>query len=340
MKRVVILFLGFLILLGGNCTKNPTGPGSARAPILYVMAGLIYFIDTATDSIVDSMSVSGNSPYFRGVSPDGSKLYLMDQVIDTKTKTVIAGARTGVPTPDGKYLLYTGIGPFQVIEAQTNQVLYSDDTLNLGVYGTGREFDAKNGLVYGALGDKIGVFDYRRLEYVRTIDPGQIGGLNWCVNDIVVSRDGRKLYYVCGEVYSAIDLVRDTVIDVLILDCGNYAWLGVRPDDRYIYITDLGNSIVPPEPCRKILIYSPFTETFLQPIVPCYPIYDTVLCGGPVGQIALTPDGRKAYVPGGPNFLSVIDTRTNQVIKLIELPRSVSSLTVQRKYNFLEGDLP
>ncbi len=295
---------------------------------------MIYFIDTATDSLVDSLLVSCNSPYLRGVSPDGSKLYLMDQVIDTRTKTLIAGARTGVPTPDGKYLIFSAGSSLQVIDAKTDQVLYRNDTLNLDVYGTGREFDPKNGLVYGALGDKIGVFDYGRLEYVRTIDLGQIGGVDWCINDIVVSKDGRNLYYVCGQVYSAIDLVRDTVIAVHILDCGNFAWLGVRPDDRYIYITDLGNRIVPPEPCKEIKVFSPSNGSFLQSIVPCYPIYDTVLCGGPNGQIALTPDGRKAYVPGGPNFISVIDTRTNQVIKLIELPGLVGSLTIQRKYNF------
>ena len=354
MRRTVILFLGLLIVLGGNCTKNPTGPGTATSPILYALSGganscLIYFIDTATDSVMDSMTVSCNSPFLRGVSPDGSKLYLMDQVIDTRNKTVIAGARTGVPTPDGKRLLYTGIGPFQVIDAETNQVLYSDDTLHLGVFGMGREFDAKNGLVYGELGDMIGVFDYRKLEYLEIIDPVSIGGYNVGVTNIVVSNDGGKLYYVSfagNGVFTAIDLVRDTVIGFHILN--GYPWLGVRPDDRFIYVTDAGGYGIPPEPSGNIRVYSPYKENFLQPIELCQYAcpydsltcpYDSFLCRGETDQIALTPDGRKAYVTAG-SFLLVLDTGTNQVIKILEPPRSLGSLAIQRKYGILQGGLP
>lgn len=350
MKRIVILFLGLLILSGVTCTKNPTGPVVGGGPILYAVTERfpdgycrVYLIDTAIDSLIDTILVPNASPQglglAYGVSPDGSRLYLNIGVIDTRSKSLINGAVNGVPTPDGKYLLVSGLNTFTVYDAQSNQVVYQNDTLGMGVAVKARPFDVKRELVYGSVYDTIynvptliGVFDYRNLKFLKIIRPAEIGGYAIAVNDIVVTKDGRKLYYTSGRsgAFTGIDLVRDTVITVLGLNSISY--LGVTPDDKYIYLTDPGGYTIDPLPTEKVGVYSPILERPLESIdVSAIPAPCTVGTGVvATDQIALTPEGRKAYVTVLNCGIIVIDTRINQVKAVIETPATIWSLGIQK----------
>ena len=326
MKKLTYLTILFLIW-GAKC-NNPAGPVSARGPILYVLTDMfpwpvgkakIFYIDTATDLVVDSMLIPFSSRAF-GVSPDGSKLYLYKAVVDTKKKRIIEGANTGVPTPDGKYLIFGSLAnpTLRVIDAHSNKVLYNSDTFGMLVYGTGREFDVKRGLVYGRIQDsthnvptKIGVFDYKNFELIKVINPADIGGYDIAVFDIVVTKDGNKLYYTSSAYdasFTGIDLVQEKVITFQRLNWLSY--LAITPDDQYIYQTDAVGPITRGECATgKIGVYSPHLEKPLEPIdvdeAICQGIVrgcdrDTIRCPtGPCGastyHFVITPDGKKAY---------------------------------------------
>jgi len=359
MKRIVILFLGLLILFGGNCTKNPTGPGSVRGPILYAIVpyqypgqAMILFIDTSTDSLVDTLVIPYNV-YGWGVSPGGSTLYLLGGIggvgggveIDTRTKTIrYAGPLTGRPTPDGRYLIYSDSKILRVIDAHKRQVLF-EDSIPMYVLGMGWPFDERRNLVYGAfyedsqsLPRKIGVFDYRNLKLVDIITPGDLGGYNVPVVDIVITRDGRKLYYtssVGGRLFTGIDLVEDRIVVLELINSISY--LGITPDNRSIYLTDPGGFLIPPEPTEKIEVYSPFFEKSLVAIDVCQYTSLCSMYGMLTDQITATPDGRKAYVSlWGLNYILVIDTQNNTISKVISLPSHIStigSLVIQPPIN-------
>jgi len=349
MRRAFLVFLGLLILLGGNCTKNPTGPGSMRGSILYAIVpyqypgqSMILFIDTATDSLVDSLLIPYNA-YGWGVSPDGSTLYLLAGIggvgggveIDTRTKTIIyAGPLTGRPTPDGRYLIYSDSRILRIIDANDRQLLF-EDSVPMVVLGMGWPFDERRNLVYGAFYDdsqslprKIGAFDYRNFKLVKVITPGDLGGYNVPVVDIVITRDGRKLYYTSsmgGRVFTGIDLAQDRVVTLQLTNSISY--LGITPDNRSIYLTDPGGFVIPPEPTEKIGVYSPFFEKSLVPIDVCQ---YTNLCSMYemlTDQITATPDGRKAYVSlWGLNYILVIDTQNNTISRVITLPSHISTI--------------
>ncbi len=358
MRKVIVTFLLGLILLGGNCTKNPTGPVVGQGPFLYAVSDRypdgytrVYVIDTAIDSLIDTIFVAGlgDVGLSYGVSPDGSKLYLNGGVLDTRNRTLISGAVSGVPTPDGKYLLLGSIAAniFGVVDARTNQIVYNTDSLGMIVTGRGREYDYIGGLVYGRMQDSlynvptlIGVFDYRKLDFVKIIRPADIGGYAIAVNDIVVTKDGRKLYYTSGRsgAFTGIDLIRDTVITVLGLN--SISFLGVRPDDNYIYLTDPGGYFIEPEPTEKIGVYSPLLESPLQSIDVSSIPSPCTLSGLATEMIALSPDGGKAYVSIF-DFcgIIVIDTWSNQVEKVIQAEISIRSLAILKPYSntFFKG---
>jgi len=361
-KRIVILLLGLAILFGGNCTKNPTGPGGVRGPILYAITSqfslnrtLILFIDTTTDSLVDSMAVPYGAAWGWGASPDGSTLYLLSMgrggagggvEIDTRTKTVkYAGPLTGRPTPDGKFLICSDSKSLKVIDAKRRKVLF-EDSIPMIVQGTGWPFDPLRGLVYAAylepgatVATKIGVFDYRKLKLLKIIDPAEIGGYGVAVNDLVLTNDGNKLYYTASfGLLTGIDLRKERVITLLGLNA--LSWLGITPDDRYLYLTDPGGGIIPPSPTGKIGVYSPDYEKPLESIDVCQQT-DLCLVPVPTNQIAISASGKKAYVTSsdmsGCSVLLVIDTRHNLIRELIRIPQDIcgiGSLAVQPPSTF------
>lgn len=327
--------------------NNPAGPVSVKGPILYVITDIysqdgnarIFYIDTATDSVVDSMLIPFDA-FALGISPDGSKLYLGNGVVNTKKKKIIADAYTGVPSPDGKYLFFTSNSTktFDVINAHTNTVVFKSDSLGMTIPSTGRPFDTKNSLVYGHIWDtthnvptKIGVFDYKNFKLVKVINPVEIGGLEIAVFDIVVTQDGEKLYYTSSAFnpyFTGIDLVQETVITIQRLNWLSY--LAITPDDQYIYQTDaVGPKSRGECATGKIGVYSPYLEIPLGPIDVdeamcqgiirgCYP--DSIQCPtGPCGaathHLVITPDGRKAYAETAMGCsVRIFDTVNNKVL--------------------------
>ncbi|EQB62582.1 MAG: hypothetical protein RBG1_1C00001G0161 [candidate division Zixibacteria bacterium RBG-1] len=291
MRKFLLLFTLFLIW-GVNCTK-PTGPISDRGDIVYVITEMypdgysrVLFIDTATDSLADSLLLPYDI-FGMGVSPDGSILYIGSGPaanrleIDTKTKAIkYQGPNTGVPTPDGRYL----VSPFSsdFFDARTHELVYQADSLTprfSSPVSAGRHFDPQRKLFYGTLPNRpkgeIGVFDYRRFKLVKIINT------QFSVADLVVTHAGDKLYYCLAPFFSGIDLKTNESLPIYRLGGNGISYLGIRPNDEYIYKTDLGGELHP-EPIYSGLIgvYSPVFEKPLGSIdtraveqeSPCFPL--------------------------------------------------------------------
>ncbi|MCI0531372.1 MAG: hypothetical protein L0Y74_05440 [candidate division Zixibacteria bacterium] len=257
--------------------------------------------------------------------------------MDTKTKTLISGAVSGVPTPDGKYVIVDGI-PFQLYDAETNALVFTSDTVAIRIRPTGNPFDPKRGLVYGNRESyKIAVFDYKGFELVEIIDPIQIGGYAVPVVDLVVTHSGKKLYYTTSvgfHLFTGIDLIKKEV--VALQSINSISYLTLTPNDRYVYLTDPGGFSIPPQPTEKIGVYSPLLEMPLESIdVSAIPAPCTLGIGVvATDKIALSPDGSKAYVSIFNSCgIIVIDTRFNRLIKVIQADIPITTLSIEKRYN-------
>ena len=210
----------FILILGVACGKKPTSPSLSEVSYLFAISpqsgdgySWIYYIDTSIDSLVDSISVPGDIPVGLGVSPKGDRLYLFTNTGPTQEPTHIEinpftkqvlyqGQNSGVPTPDGRYLLRV-MKPEEgltVYNARSHLMLYHSDMgfQDIGFSGVPLAFDETRSLVYGQLnvrkfgGGKIGVFNYQTLHWERVIDLAQVGGFPNFIWDIVVLLLGRS----------------------------------------------------------------------------------------------------------------------------------------------------
>lgn len=326
MKKIVLLLLAALILLGGNCAKNPTGPISRTAPYLFALNpswpkgyASIYYIDTALDSLVDTLLVPYPQILGLGVSPDGDIIYLSAEgnpptflEINTLTKQIVyQGPNSGVPTPDGKYLIGFTTSGMKIYHAKTHRELFHSDT---GFQNVFLSFDEQRSLVYGGVGGvKIGAFNYRLLQWERIIDPANAGGAQ-PVLSLVVAPLLQKLYYTTPTYnpwFCVLDLQRDTVVNQLPINSGGN--LAISKDNRYVYVTDPGGYVFDPPPTGNIGVYSTSDEA-PAPSIDVTVVWDSNTTIPHrveyTDQIAMAPDGRKVYV----------STFTDNVILVVDIP--------------------
>ena len=347
------IFLILFLLWAVNCTK-PTGPVSSVGPIVYAITdqysdynARVFYIDTATDSVVDSLLIPYDC-YGLGVSDNGSTLYIgirglpfNGMEIDTKTKAIkYFGPNTGVPIPKERLL----VNPFSsdFFDAFTHELVYKADSLTTPVFGflnMGRRFDTKKKLLYGPLRNsqhKIGVFDYSRFRLVKVIDVEKLGARKLPTGNSVVTFEGDKYYYIVPlfppyEYFVGIDLRTNQLVAEHIVIGGGL--LGITSLNKNIYITDPGGYFIPPSPTGLVQIYSPVLERFLTPIDitkesnPCDSIVQLVV----TDMIAISPDGRKAYLSMWyQGSIMVIDIPTNTVKKVLCHFGVINSLAVQK----------
>ena len=110
------------------------------APFAYIPnAGddTVSVIDTATDTVVDTISIPGTQPRTAAVSPDGTRVYVGDlggfsgkiHVIDARTDTVLTSVAVFsslfqlAVSPDGAYVYGAGGASVKVVNTATNTLL-------------------------------------------------------------------------------------------------------------------------------------------------------------------------------------------------------------------------
>jgi YVTN family beta-propeller protein len=266
------------------------------------IAGKVYVLDVATDSVTHTISV-GDGAEGIGISPDGSTVYTANffddsvSVVDTATNTV-TGAIVGLGanpqsvafTPDGTkaYIGNYGDGSVSVIDTATNTV-----TATISLTPVVRQ------IVVSKDGTKAFVADYgsNTIEVIDTAtdtleSPITLAGSPW---GLALSPDGTKLYSTLDAGgLSIIDTANDTVTSSITAGIDNDTTnVTISPDGLTAYVTDTASN--------ELQVIDLTTGTVTQTIA---------MPADPFG-LAFTKDGTKLYVannPPGGGSISVFST--------------------------------
>jgi len=263
---------------------NPIAVAVSGTNIAYVAnigSNNVSIIDTATNTVVGTYNAGFNKPIGVAVSPDGTKLYVLNSgfspgdvsIIDIPTNTIIATPNVGAfpigiaVSPDGKkvYVTNSGDSPgdVSIIDTNASNATYNTNIANVPV-GT---------------------------------EPA----------GVAVSPDGKKVYVANtgdspGDV-SVIDTATNTV--TTIPNVLNPLGVAVTPDGTKLYVTNYGSAIIP---LSTVTVINTATENIIT----------TVPVGNNPEGVAVTHDGKKVYVTNAlDNTTSVIDTSTNTVEDMV-----------------------
>jgi YVTN family beta-propeller protein len=204
-------------------------------------------------------------------------------VIDTASGTVLATIPVGTGptrvaiTPDGAraYVSNRDSGSLSVIDTISDSVAA---TIPVGANPAALAVSPDGARVYVMLADgMVQVVDGLLAEVVKTIEVrGSAGG-------IALSPDGTRAYVASGPI-SVIDTGTNTVLASFVSEAGNVTAVAVAPDGTRAYFAANGNDLFGSGGAVVALDTSSLAVT------------GTARLGSVPGQIALTPDGGRAYV--------------------------------------------
>jgi YVTN family beta-propeller protein len=279
-----------------------SGTQGNQAYVTNYYDGTVSVIDTTTNEVTATIPV-GASPTSLAASPDGSTVYVLNQddstvsVIDTSTNRVVDTITVPVPPDESgsvSHLWDVAVGP--------------------------------DGTVYvSASGGTISVIDPTTHE---VSGPYSVGP---AATGIVVSADGSRLYVATGlwnsemmvvDTRTLVDTGTVQVVDTVDVGYFNYPIdAEFTPDGKRLYVITGGQGSETAESAVMIVDTDdtdPTSATYNQVIQTIY--------GGFPQAVAFSPDGTRAYVSDtGANTITVIDTRTNQVIGTITVPLTPAS---------------
>jgi YVTN family beta-propeller protein len=259
-------------------------------------------IDTSNNSVVATVSVSGNFADGVGISPDGRLAYVASEsgvvnVIDTGTNAVTATISVGAGAdfvtflPDGSkaYVTHYGGNSVTVIDTGSNTVI-TNITVGAGSYAVAITLDGTKAYVTNEFSSTVSVIDTSSNSVIHTINIGA------GPTGIAISPDGSLVYASNwgSNTVSVIDAATDTVIHTFNVGVEPVG-IVFSPDGEHAYVANQGGTVS---------VIDTSTNS----------VADTINAGEAVG-IAITPDGQHLYVSAykGGDTVTVIDTSNDTV---------------------------
>ena len=321
----LILFLSPYLYGSCNRTVATIGVGNSPAAIAITPDGnFAYVANNNDDSIpgADTVSVlnlktntvqqtisdaSFNQPYTVTINANGTKAYITNSnsttvtIIDIATNTVI-GVIDGFDGPSGFVITPDG------------NTAYVNNYGGPGGVGSGN-------------GTTVNIVNLTTNTITGTITVGLAPA------SLAITPDGAFVYvinYVTGNpgtgTISVIQTSTNTVIQTITGFFGPFG-IAITPDGKFAYVTNFGSNNFSPITGGMSPEVSGSTVSVVQ--LSTNTIVATIRVGNQPGGIAITPDGRFAYVSNyntfylGPNFtnltagegtINIIDTCTNKVL--------------------------
>lgn len=301
--------VGPTISVGNSPYTAVITPNGSEVYVSNYGSDTVSVIDASTDTVIATIAV-GSGPDALAVSPDGSKVYVGQNggdvsVINTLTKavsTIPAGApiRDLAITPDGTkiYLAMEYQGLKRVDTASNSVSTVSSITCPEGVAVTpDGQFLYVNYQCFGPGGsaghDAIGKFAVSTDTFLLGIT-----GFPNVGSKIVVSPDGKRIWAAnvdacsspsydhvgCPVVPQGVVNVISTATDKLLQSLGSTGRVGLAPNNSFVL---LGGS-------QLMLLKSSASLVGLVNVAGS-------------GSLAVTPNGKKAYVPTpGSNVVTII----------------------------------
>ena len=334
------------------------GNGSTRifrkkGTYAYAGGDSLYIIDTSTNTAIGTIP-DIYSVREVAITPDNRFAYVISygsnivSVIDTSTHTVVGTIPVGSSpkkiaiTPDNRFAYVTdpGNNTVCVLDTSTNTVI---GTIPVGSIPTGIAItgDGRFAYVANCNSNNVSCIDTSTNMVVATIPTDRGPG------SVITSPDSRFAYvshnyyhydYISRRITSAKDIsVIDTSTNTIVATILTEGWpagMAITPDGKFIYVA-YGAFYSGPQwiESRSAAV----VDTSINAVV------STISVGSTPGGVAITPDGRYAYVIGGHPFLgsniSVIDTSINGVVEAIPIIGHTIATVTTREEGFvsLEG---
>jgi YVTN family beta-propeller protein len=284
--------------------------GAPFAYITNLTDGTVSVIDTATEAVVDTVTV-GKAPWGVAVNPAGTRAYVANygettvSVIDTTTNTVASTVTVGnnpkgvAVHPSGAYVYVTNSGSntVSVIDTATDTVV-------------GLPIDAGNNPVQAAVhpsGNPVYVLNsgYNTVTVIDTATKAiatiPVSGGGGRFYDLTVHPSGTRVY-VGDFDYSRIAVI-DTASNTVVAWIPTNYPLGMafNPSGTRFYVTNEWR-----------------TNTVSVFDVPTNALVATIPVGSSPFGLSIDPSGTHVYVANDDSYnVSVIDTATNSVVKTI-----------------------
>jgi len=326
----VAVTFGLALLAPAPATAVPHAPKPKRQVYAYVTSldGHVYVIDTRTNTVQGlGTSTVGGGPEEVVVTPDGASLYVTNAFKYVSAVNIAKKSVTNIPfdkdelspdilygeamAPDGKHAYVAVQNPVDgdkvsVIDTATNQVsatikVSRPDQVAIDPGG-------KRLYVADSKGS-LSVIDIPGNQVVATIRLGE------AANGMAVTPDGKRLYASGNSgAVSVVNLTKQKVVRTV--SGAGTGGLAISPNGRRAYVTGVDNKIRQ----GKVTVINLTTDKVTRTV----PIGDIPPSTGSgryfiPAEVALTPNGKSAYVVGSygkgtpQGTVFAINTATNAV---------------------------
>ncbi|GAA2789902.1 YncE family protein [Kitasatospora sp. CM 4170] len=300
---------GLALLAPAPATAAPNPPKPHRQVYAYVTSsdGHVYLIDTRTNAVQGlGTTAIGGGPDQVAVTPDGAGLYVTNAFKYVSAVNIAKKSVTNIPfdkselspdilygeaiAPDGKHVYVAVQNPFHgdkvsVIDTATNQV-----SATIQISRPHQVVISPNGKRLYVTGDKGGlsVINTTNDQIITTIH------LDEPANGVAVTPDGKRLYVTGNSgTVSVINLAKRKIVRTI--PGAGTGGLAISPNGNRAYVVGVDNKAKQ----GKVSVINTTTGKVTKTI----PIGDALPTNGSgryflPSEVALTPDGKSAYVVG------------------------------------------